>query len=368
MSSILDVNTLYQNLLNLSLSEEQDVSGPHLSRRHSACSSDTPYSSSSGDPSPVWPLRSHWSPATEQLRPLGDPGRRPPLRPDRSVSLIEGKALPPPPPPGFPPLRLPSLAPAPSSRYKTELCRTFSETGKCKYGAKCQFAHGTAELRSVSRHPKYKTELCHKFYLHGECPYGSRCHFIHYPEEAQFHSASSSSSSSPQLLRQSVSYSGVPTARRSSPLPSIPDPASFARAPSVSPPPASSSDLLSPTFSHLNSDPLSLLSTLSESLPTPVSGGCCSCRCGGGKPANLVSPFQNHRDYFAAAPGTPTTSTASLLPRTPSSNSLSDPESYSSSSSLSGSDSPVFDMQAPGGPTAGSAHRLPIFNRISVSE
>jgi len=31
--------------------------------------------------------------------------------------------------------------------YKTELCRTFSRDGVCKYGAKCQFAHGIAELR-----------------------------------------------------------------------------------------------------------------------------------------------------------------------------------------------------------------------------
>lgn len=33
--------------------------------------------------------------------------------------------------------------------YKTNLCRTFSKTGDCPYGAKCQFAHGEAELRPV---------------------------------------------------------------------------------------------------------------------------------------------------------------------------------------------------------------------------
>ena len=33
------------------------------------------------------------------------------------------------------------------TRYKTELCRPFTETGKCKYGDKCQFSHGTKELR-----------------------------------------------------------------------------------------------------------------------------------------------------------------------------------------------------------------------------
>ncbi|XP_042544137.1 mRNA decay activator protein ZFP36L2-like [Dipodomys spectabilis] len=64
-------------------------------------------------------------------------------------------------------------------RYKTELCRPFQEYGKCKYGEKCQFAHGFHELRNLSRHPKYKTEPCRTFHSIGFCPYGPRCHFIH---------------------------------------------------------------------------------------------------------------------------------------------------------------------------------------------
>lgn len=66
-----------------------------------------------------------------------------------------------------------------SSRYKTELCRPFEESGSCKYGDKCQFAHGMHELRNLARHPKYKTELCRTFHTNGLCPYGPRCHFIH---------------------------------------------------------------------------------------------------------------------------------------------------------------------------------------------
>ncbi|GAM20423.1 hypothetical protein SAMD00019534_035980 [Acytostelium subglobosum LB1] len=65
------------------------------------------------------------------------------------------------------------------SRYKTELCRSFAETGVCRYGFKCQFAHGRDELRPVMRHPKYKTETCKTFHTVGSCPYGSRCRFIH---------------------------------------------------------------------------------------------------------------------------------------------------------------------------------------------
>ncbi|CAF1097956.1 unnamed protein product [Rotaria sordida] len=71
------------------------------------------------------------------------------------------------------------------TRYKTELCRPYTETGKCKYGDKCQFSHGIKELRILMRHPKYKTEYCRTFHTNGYCPYGPRCHFIHDIHEAR---------------------------------------------------------------------------------------------------------------------------------------------------------------------------------------
>ncbi|CRL05345.1 CLUMA_CG018197, isoform A [Clunio marinus] len=74
-----------------------------------------------------------------------------------------------------------------TSRYKTELCRPFEEAGECKYGDKCQFAHGVHELRNLQRHPKYKTELCRTFHSVGFCPYGARCHFVHSSQEALTH-------------------------------------------------------------------------------------------------------------------------------------------------------------------------------------
>eukprot|EP00028_Trichosphaerium_sp_Am-I-7-wt_P014574 CAMPEP_0168509392 /NCGR_PEP_ID=MMETSP0405-20121227/744_1 /TAXON_ID=498012 /ORGANISM="Trichosphaerium sp, Strain Am-I-7 wt" /LENGTH=267 /DNA_ID=CAMNT_0008526833 /DNA_START=46 /DNA_END=850 /DNA_ORIENTATION=+ len=69
------------------------------------------------------------------------------------------------------------------SRYKTELCRSWVETGSCRYGNKCQFAHGGDELRPLLRHPKYKTEICKTFHTLGTCPYGTRCRFIHHTQE-----------------------------------------------------------------------------------------------------------------------------------------------------------------------------------------
>jgi len=67
--------------------------------------------------------------------------------------------------------------------YKTELCRSWMETGVCPYGVKCQFAHGKDELRPVKRHPKYKTEICRTFHTTGTCPYGKRCRFVHHASE-----------------------------------------------------------------------------------------------------------------------------------------------------------------------------------------
>ncbi|XP_076305779.1 mRNA decay activator protein ZFP36L1-like [Tachypleus tridentatus] len=85
------------------------------------------------------------------------------------------------------PVAQPKLNQVNSSRYKTELCRPFEENGTCKYGDKCQFAHGFQELRTLARHPKYKTELCRTFHTTGLCPYGPRCHFIHNSEESRKH-------------------------------------------------------------------------------------------------------------------------------------------------------------------------------------
>ena len=54
--------------------------------------------------------------------------------------------------------------PCVSRSYKTELCTTFVDNGKCKYGKRCLFAHGEAELRdgaidSTSQHTSSKRRL-----------------------------------------------------------------------------------------------------------------------------------------------------------------------------------------------------------------
>ncbi|KAL2920388.1 hypothetical protein HK105_200461 [Polyrhizophydium stewartii] len=111
------------------------------------------------------------------------------------------------------------------SLYKTELCRTWEETGSCKYGSKCQFAHSAAELRVVERHPKYKTEMCKTFWEKGTCPYGKRCCFIHLESEAREPPLSSSSKERrlPAAIRTSAAASAANgSGSAASPATSIP--------------------------------------------------------------------------------------------------------------------------------------------------
>ena len=65
-------------------------------------------------------------------------------------------------------------------KYKTELCKKFSEKGYCPYGNKCRFAHGKEELfNKMVQSKQYKQKECNSFFHNYYCNYGSRCHFKH---------------------------------------------------------------------------------------------------------------------------------------------------------------------------------------------
>ncbi|KAM4687146.1 uncharacterized protein WCC33_018690 [Rhinophrynus dorsalis] len=214
----------------------------------------------------VWPLESPWT--RDHQLPTPSSLCHIPFLADRSVSMIEESR------------KLPASSRTPSSRYKTELCRTFHESGSCKYGSKCQFAHGSEELRGLNRHPKYKTELCRTYHTIGFCPYGSRCHFIHNAEEQRF--STSTRGQRPHLLRQSVSCSGIPSSSSSlslfSSLSSLsPFSPSSPSTPTFSPfNPFPSSGPSSPTSSPLDLSLSSIFRPVSPPSPTvesPISGG-----------------------------------------------------------------------------------------------
>lgn len=288
-----------------------------------------------------------------------------------------------------------------STRYKTELCRPFEENGACKYGEKCQFAHGYHELRSLSRHPKYKTEPCRTFHTIGFCPYGPRCHFIHNADERRPAPVNSNVQagdprSSRELfgyiqrdvlppqqlantqrdrpkLHHSLSFSGFSTHHGlESPLLDSPT----SRTP---PPPTTASsctsassfyeEVLSPTscsnsaFAFPGQDFKALLPPLAVHSPSECAnihsnvayyGNMQSCVCPPSPPTYNLSHLQALRrlsesPVFDPPPSPP--------------DSLSDRESYASGSlsspgSLSGSESPSLD----------AGRRLPIFSRLSISD
>jgi len=65
-------------------------------------------------------------------------------------------------------------------KFKTELCKSWVDTGFCIYGNKCRFAHGKSEIfEKPVFHSKYKQKNCLSFFQYGFCNYGTRCHFKH---------------------------------------------------------------------------------------------------------------------------------------------------------------------------------------------
>lgn len=84
-----------------------------------------------------------------------------------------------------------------TTKYKTVLCKHFGQTGTCSYGDKCQFAHGFHELKSSMNNgtiqmnqdpnkPKtapnpsnFKIVKCKNWENTGSCKYGSVCTFAH---------------------------------------------------------------------------------------------------------------------------------------------------------------------------------------------
>jgi hypothetical protein len=65
-------------------------------------------------------------------------------------------------------------------KYKTELClQWLKNSGVCKYGSDCLYAHGYEELKYQLRKNNYKTEMCRWEAKGQKCRYGKRCHFFH---------------------------------------------------------------------------------------------------------------------------------------------------------------------------------------------
>lgn len=63
-------------------------------------------------------------------------------------------------------------------KTKTQLCRRFMQ-GVCFLGPKCNYAHGSSELRTTTTTPK----LCRLFLRNKHCSYGHTCRFLHHSSQ-----------------------------------------------------------------------------------------------------------------------------------------------------------------------------------------
>ncbi|CAH9125636.1 unnamed protein product, partial [Cuscuta epithymum] len=69
-----------------------------------------------------------------------------------------------------------------NSFYKRDKCLFWEDSGSCRLGPKCQFAHGQEELRPARLTTKSnKSEICKSFNL-GACSYGIKCRYFHLQE------------------------------------------------------------------------------------------------------------------------------------------------------------------------------------------
>lgn len=252
-----------------------------------------------------------------------------------------------------------------STRYKTELCRPFEENGSCKYGEKCQFAHGYHELRNLSRHPKYKTEPCRTFHTIGFCPYGPRCHFIHNVDERRAAPNPpmrlTDKESSPFLthkarerprLHHSLSFSGFSSAHSAM----IDSPTSRTPPPPTTCPLTYFEDALTPSahclraFTFPEQDLKNFLAPLMKQNQVGF-----NTQASYGPPPSPPYSVPVHNMLSESPP---------VFDSPPSPlESHSDPESFVSSSccssgTISGSESPNLDLN----------RRLPIFSRLSISD
>jgi len=63
-----------------------------------------------------------------------------------------------------------------------EICRSFRNTGKCRFGEECKFEHSEGE--PVPQPPRRARGECFRFEK-GECEYGDRCRFNHGPDDTR---------------------------------------------------------------------------------------------------------------------------------------------------------------------------------------
>jgi len=65
-----------------------------------------------------------------------------------------------------------------------EVCRSFRNNGRCRFGDECRFEHSTGEPIPPPAERKERGE-CFNFRESGECAHGDRCRFTHGPDDTR---------------------------------------------------------------------------------------------------------------------------------------------------------------------------------------
>lgn len=64
-----------------------------------------------------------------------------------------------------------------------EVCRTYRNTGRCRFGDKCKYTHSDGEIIPAPPRVIKPRGVCFNFRDEGSCKFGDRCRFFHGTEE-----------------------------------------------------------------------------------------------------------------------------------------------------------------------------------------
>ena len=71
---------------------------------------------------------------------------------------------------------------ATTGNWKTQICKLWVDTARCRYGDDCEFAHDQSELTEAAKNAygdTFKAKNCRVYFFEKKCELGSSCMFRH---------------------------------------------------------------------------------------------------------------------------------------------------------------------------------------------
>ncbi|OIT00616.1 PREDICTED: mRNA decay activator protein ZFP36L2-like [Nicotiana attenuata] len=93
-----------------------------------------------------------------------------------------------------------------NSSHKSEVCRWWGDSGKCRFGSKCRFVHGKEDLRPTAFANRNQSEApSSRSYSSGSCAYGPRGRSAHHQAHSAASSTESAAMATPTTVKKVVS-------------------------------------------------------------------------------------------------------------------------------------------------------------------